>query len=389
MASALLMGACAGQSGVSLVAPAPVDSAALSIFVARETSLVAYRARDGSTRWTYNTAGEDYDLDYGIEYGDGLVLGFTFSNSHPDHLTLVAVDAANGHLRWSVRVAGLYRAQVAMANNYVILEPEGPPGPLRVIRASDGAEVRDIPLAGGGQIAADGDTAFECAPTGALTAFRLPDGKPVWTVSIMSGLPGAESGCGLSASDGIVFGSVTISVSIGRQMNEVVAMRASDGRRLWQKPRGLDLFTSGRGYFFVTPASELPGQDPTARSVVAYRVADGAILWQIPVSAEDTVNLAGDGNILALHQGADVRVIRASDGASLWRYAHPADHSLGVVDVAGGLVFALSTGAWSVHHPAPFGADTRDHLLALGARDGRLYWQMPLDLSSIAIGGAT
>lgn len=352
---------------------------------------MAYRARDGSTRWTYTSQSENYDLDYGIRYGAGLVIGFTFSNSEPDHLTLVAVGAPDGRLRWHVRLPGLIAPQVAVARDYVVVElgTLGSPGPLRVIRASDGAQVHDIPLAGAGWIAADGDLAFECTHGAVLTAYRLEDGQPMWSVPIAPAAAAPEQPCGLSAGDGIVFGHVMIPTAQGQQMNELVAVRESDGHRLWQKPLGLDLLKDGRGYYFVEPASvPSTGQIPTPRSLGAYRTADGKMLWQIPAGTEDNFNIAGDGNVLVFAQGGDLRAVRASDGASLWHYPHPPDHSLGVVNVTGGLVFALSTGGWSMRHPPPLGTDTRQHLLVLDAGNGRLYWQMPLDLSAIAIGTA-
>ena len=88
-------------------------------------------------------------------------------------------------------------------------------------------------------------------------------------------------------------------------------------------------------------------------------------------------------------QGANLRAVRTSDGASLWRYAWPTQRTLYVAAVASGLVFAVSIGTWSIHSPAPPGTDTRPYLLVLGADDGRLYWQRPLNSSAVAVGGAS
>lgn len=378
----------AGQTSATIVAPAPVDSA-LTIFAAHATNLVAYRARDASTRWTYTLKGEDYDLDYRLMYGDGLVLGFTFSSSQPDHLTLVAVDAATGSLRWRIRLAGLIGPQVALASDYIVLElgTQTSPGPLRVILASDGAQMHDIPLIGAGWIAADGDTAFECDYDATLTAFRLEDGQPRWTIPLAPGSAIPDEGCPLSAGGGIVFGHVTIPSATGQRVSQLVAVRERDGRKLWQKPLGLSVLDDGIGYGFASPAAS-PGQLPV-QTLVAYHTANGDILWQVSLGMADIGAMAGDGNALVFGQGVDIRAVRASNGAALWRYAASANHTLGVADVAGGLVFALSSGNWSIHNPAPPGTDTRQYLLALGADNGRLYWQMPLDLSNIAIGEAT
>jgi hypothetical protein len=137
-----------------VITPAPVAST-LTVFIEQASQLVAYRARDGATRWTY-TPPERIDTADGFWYTAGLVLGFTYGS---DHQTLVAVDAATGHLRWHVRVDGLEPPLIAFASDYVVLELRTLPSPpLIVIRVRDGAQVRDIPVPPWGSIAADGDT---------------------------------------------------------------------------------------------------------------------------------------------------------------------------------------------------------------------------------------
>jgi hypothetical protein len=56
--------------------------------------------------------------------------------------------------------------------------------------------------------------------------------------------------------------------------------------------------------------------------------------------------------------------------------------------VVSSLIFVLSLGDWSIHHPAHSDTDKRQYLLVLGADNGRLYWKTPLDLISVAIGEA-
>jgi outer membrane protein assembly factor BamB len=257
--------------------------------------------------------------------------------------------------------------------------------------------VRDIPLAAGAgwtgwiaaDLAADGDTVFLCSYDAVLTALRLDDGQPLWTVPVAPGgsaIPGVE--CPLSAGDGIVFAWVMVPGPDGRGAQELTALRASDGHRLWQQPLGLNVLVHGVGYYFLGPSGS-PGQG-SGGSLVAYRTLDAQILWQIPYAYDGIGDIAGDGNVLVIAQGLDLRAVRASDGASLWQYAHPDQRFLRVADVAGGLVFALAYGTWGLHNPAPSGTDTRPYLLVLGADDGRLYWQRPLDSSAaVAVGGAS
>jgi outer membrane protein assembly factor BamB len=158
----------------------------------------------------------------------------------------------------------------------------------------------------------------------------------------------------------------------------IVARRAGDGRVLWQEPRGLGFSRSGVEYYVDRPTLE----------VVAYLAVDGAVLWRTPGGSG---YLVGDGDIVSFardqfRQGESLEAVDAADGAVLWRYPQPADRNLGLLAVGGGLVLARSSGTWSIHRRAPPGTDTRPYLLALGARDGRLYWQMPLDLFSLAVG---
>ncbi len=84
-----------------------------------------------------------------------------------------------------------------------------------------------------------------------------------------------------------------------------------------------------------------------------------------------------------------LRAVRASDGTSLWSYAPPPERSLYAEEVAGGLVFVASMSTLVSRLGPPPGTDVREYLMAIGADNGRLYWQMPLNPFQIAIGDAT
>ena len=368
--------------GVSLVAPAPVD-AALSVVVSQHSGLTALRARDGSTRWTQGLGdagvGRPELLD--VYYTAGLFIVWAYDRDRPDHLTLVAVDASDGR----VRSDGLSAPGMAIARDYLVLQlgTQTDPGPLRVVRLRDGVTVRDIPLSAGGQLAAGedgtggGDVAYVCTYDAVITAFHLDDGRTLWTSPVVQGLP-PGAGCSLQALDGMVLGQVTLPAASGNLVPTIVARRAGDGRVLWQEPRGLGINRGGVEYYL----------DRATLEVVAYRTVDGAVLWRTPGGS---AYLAGDEDVIAFAQnqrgqGESLEAVDAADGAVVWRYPHPADRALSISAVGGGLVLAESSGTWSIHHPAPPGTDTRTYLLALGARDGRLYWQMPLDLFSLAVG---
>jgi outer membrane protein assembly factor BamB len=388
LASALLVGACrprdSSQTSVTVITPAPVAST-LTVFIEQASQLVAYRARDGATRWTY-TPPERFTLGDGPWYTAGLVLGFTYGS---DHQTLVAVDAATGHPRWHVRVDGFEPPLMAFASDYVVLELRTLPSPpLVVIRAHDGAQVRDTPVTPWGGITADGDTVFVCSDDAVLTAFGLPDGHPLWTVPVAPGSAEPGHPCGLSAGGGIVLAEVSLLRS-GPQSpwGALVALDARDGHRLWQKSSGLALLNGGTGYSFVAQAPAA-GQPTGTYTLVAYRTADDTILWQIPAD-RGSYSIAGDEHVLVFEDPGGLRAVCASDGGFLWDYAHPAGRSLGPAAVIGGLVFAGSRSTTVYRFGPPPGIDVRDYLLVLGADNGRLYWKMALGLFDIAIGEAS
>lgn len=273
--------------------------------------------------------------------------------------------------------------RMVVTNDYVVLMEGTQQSPtiLRVIRTSDGAETPDIPLTdfSGSGLAADGDTAFACANNGTLTAFDLADGQPLWHVTVAPGLAESVSPCGLKTGAGIVF--ATVSTGLG-----FVAMRERDGHRLWQKPIAPTLLTGGTGYSVVAQAPS--ASQPPADSLVAFRISDGTVLWQIPFDT-DTSHIIGDEQTLVMKHLMGLRAVRASDGASLWSYAPPPERILYAQAVAGGLVFARSMSTVVYRFGPPPGTDVREHLLAIGADNGRLYWQMPLNPGFLAIGDAT
>jgi outer membrane protein assembly factor BamB len=84
-----------------------------------------------------------------------------------------------------------------------------------------------------------------------------------------------------------------------------------------------------------------------------------------------------------------LRAVRASDGSSLWSHAPPTGRNLAANGMAGGLVFVVSRSTTIYRSGPPPGTDVNNYLLAIGADNGRLYWQMPLNLGQFAIGDAS
>lgn len=389
-ACTLLASACSlpGAGEVSIVTPAPV-SPRLTVFVDRPTGLAAYRASDGALRWTYDAPSQHFEA-LNLIYSEhaGLLIAYTF-DGQSGHLTLLALNSADGHVRWQEPVAGLTAPDTALTGDYLVQELGNRvnPGFLHVIRLRDGATVRDIPVTVAGLLAVDrtatgvadaggdGNTAYTCTLDGYLKAYRLGDGRLLWSARISPGPAETGPRCVAYPADGIILCLVT---GAGQDANTVVAVRASDGRRLWQKPLYVGSHAGGIEYYF----------DHATLDIVAYRAADGAMLWRAP---EGGVNIASEGDVVAfsrdqLGQDGSLGAVRASDGVELWRYLRPAGRTLGILGVVGGVVFASSTWSGLGGTPTPAGTDMHSYLLALGAHNGQRSWQMPLTGIQFTVG---
>ncbi len=385
-----LVAACGGPIR-TVVAPAPLDPA-ISIFdftIAPPWGLVAYRARDGATRWTYTPPSPGFITDSSPVYHAGLVFGFTWQEGDVHHVTLVALRASDGKLLWHLRVSG-FPPPIAFADDYVVLvQDEGTPPQivphLLVVRTSDGVPAHDIPLAAGtDSIAADGASGYACTYDAELSAFRLSDGQPLWQAPVDPGRAVPGWPCTLvAAADGIVYCTVTVSPA-GPRYVALVAVRESDGHTLWQKPDGgPPLVYQGRVFQPTEMGSSQGGSHSTA--LAAYDAADGTSLWEIPTSQASSDAIVATGDVVAIAQDLALRAVRASDGASLWQFQLPGRYVV-PAGATGGVVFAFSAVDYSIHNPPPPGTDTSEHLIALSAGDGRLYWQIPIGPSSIAVG---
>jgi outer membrane protein assembly factor BamB len=191
----------------------------------------------------------------------------------------------------------------------------------------------------------------------ALSALSATDGRKRWSTPLSGGLRGQP----------VIAGGV---VYVGGELGEikmspggVTALRARDGKQLWQDALG--------PWFATTP---LPGvgavYTSTTAGVYALRSSDGHILWQLQPSAPSHGwSIAPQ---LALAQGrlyvaiggfetsATLYALRPGDGAILWRYSPPnsvGDNGLNLVVRSPNVYLSTST-----------------TLYALRAADGTLAW---------------
>ncbi|GHF91398.1 protein kinase domain-containing protein [Streptomyces griseosporeus] len=254
--------------------------------------------------------------------------------------TLHAVTAA-GAKRWSVRLGDETSTPVATAGGVFCLAWENDRG-LRKLHAlgADGTRRWERTLGDNGYdrplllddhiLVALGNT-----DAGGLRCVAA-DGSTRWTATTPAGPTDTP----------LVAGGVVYTGCYG---DRLLALDASDGRRLWSVPGGIDVGGP------VLVGTTLVADSGGVRNRHGFRSRDGKLLWEKEVSSGPLV--AGDDALAVAVSGGTFEGIRAADGSTAWTYESPYRDRDPALTVAGGLVYVRA----------------RAELLALGV-DGRLRW---------------
>jgi outer membrane protein assembly factor BamB len=142
--------------------------------------------------------------------------------------------------------------------------------------------------------------------------------------------------------DGVVYAAV------GAQT--VVALRASDGALVWQRPDpiGITALSVAQGILLLANGSQL----------AALRASDGVLLWQLARGAQSPELV--DQGVLAALDITGLYAVRLSDGQILWQAADR-QHGYVMRLVAGGVAYEL--------------APVDDAIRGVRLSDGALLWQ--------------
>lgn len=262
-------------------------------------------------------------------------------------------------------------AEVLQADG--VLYTEGGTAPnaqVRALRAQDGTQLWRRALAGGSnipQLSLSRGILYLQGVT-ALTALRASDGASLWTYHYQgepsNGIPitamamapdggtiyiltSAWQVCALRASDGaprwctqantpsdplIAASSVaadTTGVYLLDQSSStdshtrVVALHATDGTLLWQRP--LPRFTTARPSFFVSggllyfTTYPTPYATPLHEVLTALRTSDGATRWE--TTTDQSLVATVQGNAVYLADRSSLQALQASTGTPLWKHA--------------------------------------------------------------------
>ncbi len=298
--------------------------------------------------------------------------------------TLYAIAASDGTRRWQTRTDGSVTPDPTAADG-VVYTTAIPNSLVTARRASDGVALwsKLVIRAEGKRIALAGDTLYMTTDmfggeilfpgyVHGIYALRASDGTIRWhhdTTDPVISPP--------LVVDGVVYASVGTSL---------LALRATDGAQLWQRPLAIGghpylalwlAFSAGTLYTYgreqnpdqpYAPATS-GGTDAT---VFAVQASDGSVRWSRQLDGgepdqEVSTPLIADGIVYVRSRGKGVpetgfglHALRASDGVSLWTY--PADVTQPAV--AGGVVYvgAISNSSAS-------------SVVALHSTDGTLIWK--------------
>lgn len=260
-----------GSGGVTRQAPV-LDGKRL--IASSGANLVAVNASTGKRIWTIKEVknGSVYH-SWGSETLSGstlyAVLAKTVTQTNTGSYSLLAINAATGHVIWSK--AGFY-------------------GPITV---------------GGGKVYAQGtvsQSAYEVA------AFAAATGAPSWTYP----LPLLEIASDYAYSNGSLF--VGGGGSTGSQ--DVISLSAATGVFQWshsdpdggtfaESPAGRNLITDGKTLVYLSSNNHL----------IAVQASTGHKIWQHPAT---DVNAIGGGGVIYVGSNKHNHAYRLSDGKKLW-----------------------------------------------------------------------
>jgi outer membrane protein assembly factor BamB len=287
------------------------------LFLTDAQGFAAYDAGTGRRLWrhTVDSTSDEETPELAVA-GDTLLAASDTcgSTSDPDGV-LTAYDAATGTQRWTLRRdAPVYRSVV----------------------------VGDIVVAGGGDAGID-----------TVTAYRLRDGRPLWTQD------GVELGAGAAA------GNLILLTRVDHSGSAAVDLR--NGRTLWSRPTEWSVRATdrdGRHFLAATPGDDL----------VAVNARTGAVTWRTPHAAGTLA--VDDTRVYAAH-GDDLVALSLKDWHPAWK--HNLWSPVARPVVAGGVVYAGSDLQSVTMLDARTGADVEDTPLIhrsaghVVVADGRLY----------------
>jgi eukaryotic-like serine/threonine-protein kinase len=289
-------------------------------------------------KWQYHAKGA---ANRGIAIADGVAVVPT------DDGTVLAIDLANGALRWSVTTSGAPGAAFVAEGRAYVGDAEG------VISAFDvetGASVwrSRTAIAPSPDVTAGDGSLFVPTPTGELVALDLGNGSERWRTAVSSDLSSLHQPA---------FDAGRVFVAYGAS---IAAVDAATGRVAWTastngQQTAAAVAAGGRVYVGVPPDQAAAG------GVLAFDERTGGPLWTL---GEGLYSPSVDGSI-GYAGGPDglLAAIDAASGSVRWRTSF--NGLIRSPSIASGMVFVAADAEHAVH--------------ALDAGTGGELWKFDVD----------
>lgn len=272
-------------------------------------TLIGLDTRDGHASWrTPLKFDQDLGAPAGPFAGAGVVV--VILHTHQGD-RLEGFDASTGHRRWQQTVSSDH--SYAEVGSLIVVQPANAQSADQNVMAYDKVtgrlrwQVTLLPDPSRGLLATPSTlylftTTLPVADRQSMvTAINPPSGQQRWQVSF------AGNALSPSATAGMV---VTVQSQVPAP-DTLVALDAGTGRELWRHPDAplpLGDVSAGDGNLYIVSASEVTALDRRT----------GGTRWAIQESGDQGGPVAGNG-VVALQQSDRVSVVRARDGARLWR----------------------------------------------------------------------
>ena len=374
----------------------------LSVYVADTLGWYAFNADNGIPRWTTRSQffeGNSPVLVDGVVYSavsgaqavrasDGTLLWqHPLAQMDSPHL-VVAGD--------SIYVVSDRLGMAGNSNNHGIYALRTSDGSVRWHYPTTNPVVAD-PIVANGVVYASSGTS--------LLALNASDGTLRWSLPLAAnGHP--DIGLWLASANGVVY---VIAGEKGQDFpfsttgdnSTLLALRPRDGSQLWRVDLGSDYYTQpstpviANGVIYVRAGASREDKargDTTAAHLYALRASDGKQLWQYQEdrtkvtwnSGQSTTSATmvpqifepvyAEGWVYTYDRFGDVIALRASDGALLWKQRISRPDGIAGLSLAGGALFVsvngdLRPGVTAALPEAP------NLLIALRAGDGATLWQ--------------
>ncbi len=236
-----------------------------------EGQIRSFSSGSGKQIWKVSTTPENEDESEG--YGGGLAFNQGRLFAATGYGNVVALNPANGKILWTKKLGVPVRSSPTAAQDRVFVVTTE--GKLFCLSAVDGAELwtfRGLPenasLLSNTSPAISGNIAVVPFASGELGAYKVSDGKPVWSESLVRRRRGTTLSAFNTVSSPSVSGDLVFAVSHSGKM---IAAKKNSGERIWtqniasnQKP-----YAAGNTVFIIN----------TSGSLLALSTTDGKARW--------------------------------------------------------------------------------------------------------------